>query len=120
MVNCTAKHDYSITVNSLITIANSMKFIMQCCTCDPPKQYVTVHAERDHKSAKRNSNIFADFALTDLFLRCTKFVADRSLRCRDTAIYFNFVHRCRETYFAKTAIFVSAIRVDKYFRIRAF
>ena len=33
--------------------------------------YLTVHAERDHKSAKEN-NFFADFALTDLFLRLYK------------------------------------------------
>ena len=76
---------------------------------------MTVHAERDHKSAQKISIFFADFALTDLFYVCTKFVADRSLRCRDTA---TFIHRCQETYFAKTAIFVRATRVEKYFRIR--
>ena len=33
---------------------------------------MTVHAERDHKSANFFPQIFADFALTDLFLRLYK------------------------------------------------
>ena len=44
------------------------------CACAPRVNniiyiYVTVHAERKHKSAKKFPRIFADFALTDLFLR---------------------------------------------------